>query len=87
LSFHPGPEASAPKKKYVECKSAAEVVEAIKQMKIRGAPAIGLAAAYALVLEAGRLKGLPWPEFILKLEEAKEELASTRPTAVNLFML
>lgn len=73
------------KKEYVECRKADEVATAIKEMKIRGAPAIGLAAAYALVLEAKRFMNLPFPQFIARFKEAREKLASTRPTAVNLF--
>ena len=58
------------------CATAAEVAEAIRTLAIRGAPAIGIAAAYALALTA--LRGDD-------LAEAERELASSRPTAVNLF--
>ncbi|HJX49369.1 MAG TPA: hypothetical protein VJ375_16130, partial [Gaiellaceae bacterium] len=58
------------------CTTAAEVAEAIRTLAIRGAPAIGIAAAYALALTA--LRGDD-------LVEAERELASSRPTAVNLF--
>ncbi len=55
--------------------SAAEVAEAIRAMAIRGAPAIGVAAAYGYALAAARGEDL---------DAAYEELVSTRPTAVNL---
>jgi methylthioribose-1-phosphate isomerase len=59
----------------VRCGTAAEVADAIRSMVVRGAPAIGIAAAYALALAA--VTG----EDLLAAEEA---LASSRPTAVNL---
>ena len=60
----------------LECGSAAEVAEAIAQLAIRGAPAIGVAAAYGLALAALRGEDLA---------EAERVLAASRPTAVNLF--
>ena len=57
---------------YVSCKTAAEVAAAIRDMVVRGAPAIGCAAAFGVVL-GGQSK------------EAFEILAASRPTAVNLF--
>ena len=59
----------------VRCATAAEVAEAIRDMVVRGAPAIGIAAAYGLALAA--LQGDD-------LAEAEQVLASSRPTAVNL---
>jgi methylthioribose-1-phosphate isomerase len=59
----------------LRCASAAEVAEAIRTLAIRGAPAIGVAAAYGLALAARRGEDL---------DEAYDTLASTRPTAVNL---
>lgn len=60
-----------------------EVAEAIRALRVRGAPAIGVAAAYALALAArhSRPGRTPWQE----VQAAREELAKTRPTAVNLF--
>jgi methylthioribose-1-phosphate isomerase len=58
------------------CTSAVEVAEAIATLAIRGAPAIGVAAAYGLALAALRGEDLP---------EAERVLAASRPTAVNLF--
>jgi methylthioribose-1-phosphate isomerase len=61
------------------------VAEAIRTLSIRGAPAIGLAAAYALALAAESLVAEPKDRFLRDLETAASELQSTRPTAVNLF--
>jgi methylthioribose-1-phosphate isomerase len=59
----------------LECRSAAEVAEAIRSMAIRGAPAIGIAAAYGYALAAQRGEDL---------DVAYRVLADSRPTAVNL---
>src|SRR5947209_17962509 len=61
------------------------VAEAIRSMRVRGAPAIGVAAAYGMALAARSLAGRPREEFFAGLDEAQRELAATRPTAVNLF--
>jgi methylthioribose-1-phosphate isomerase len=65
--------------------SAAEVAAAIRSMVVRGAPAIGCAAAYGVALEALRLQQLSSAEFVLGMNSAFELLAQSRPTAVNLF--
>jgi methylthioribose-1-phosphate isomerase len=67
------------------CSSYQEVAEAIKKMKIRGAPAIGVAAAFGIALAAYSSKAGTYGEFIQDMEKAKNYLALTRPTAVNLF--
>src|SRR5919204_147535 len=70
----------------VVCQDDHEVADAIMQMKVRGAPAIGLAAAYGVVLAARSLASsrIAGEELIARLEEAMERLRRTRPTAVNL---
>lgn len=70
---------------YIAYSSAAEVAEGISTMVVRGAPAIGCAAAYGVALEALRFKEANKEKFILGLEKAFEVLAASRPTAVNLF--
>src|SRR3984957_6379011 len=65
--------------------SAAGVAAAIRSMVVRGAPAIGCAAAYGVALEALRLQQLPSAEVALGMNAAFELLAHSRPTAVNLF--
>jgi methylthioribose-1-phosphate isomerase len=70
----------------VVCRDERQVAEAIVQMKVRGAPAIGLAAAYGVVLAARSLalSHIAGEDLITRLEEAMEHLRRTRPTAVNL---
>ncbi len=61
------------------------IAEAIKNMIVRGAPAIGVAAAMGLGLVAYKSKAKNKREFIKELEDAAKILESTRPTAINLF--
>lgn len=61
-----------------------EIAGAIRGMKIRGAPAIGIAAAYAVALAALETSGSPPGDFERRIDSVIAELASTRPTAVNL---
>lgn len=74
---------------WVRCRSAQEVHQAIRKMIVRGAPAIGCAAAYGVALAAHRLASErpgPSPEqFRERLDAAVEHLRTARPTAVNLF--
>jgi len=70
---------------YVETTNYERVAEAIERMEIRGAPAIGVAAAFAVALVAYHSKARNIDEFKNKLLRAVERLRRTRPTAVNLF--
>jgi methylthioribose-1-phosphate isomerase len=63
---------------YLDCMSAAEVAAAIRELAVRGAPAIGCAAAYGIALDAARTA-------TGDLSGAFDVLAASRPTAVNLF--
>jgi len=65
--------------------SAAGVAAAIRSMVVRGAPAIGCAAAYGIAVEAKRLQQLATADFAIGMGAAFELLAQSRPTAVNLF--
>jgi methylthioribose-1-phosphate isomerase len=69
----------------VICRNATETAEAIRSMVVRGAPAIGCAAAYGIALEAQLAAGQMRPIFDATLEQAFSVLAASRPTAVNLF--
>lgn len=72
--------------KIIICSNHYEVADAIRNMAIRGAPAIGAAAAFGLALAANNNNNTEDVlEFIADLEKARNVLASTRPTAVNLF--
>ncbi len=73
------------KLEYIETESWERVARAIKTMEIRGAPAIGVAAAFALALYAYHTKAKNLEEFIDGLNRAADVLSKTRPTAVNLF--
>ncbi|NOY87355.1 MAG: S-methyl-5-thioribose-1-phosphate isomerase [Deltaproteobacteria bacterium] len=61
------------------------VTEAIRSMVVRGAPAIGCAAAFALVMAAANYSGADPAELGVQVKAASVEMASARPTAVNLF--
>jgi methylthioribose-1-phosphate isomerase len=70
---------------YLELSTYQEVAQAIKEMRIRGAPVIGIAAAYGLALGAQTIKASNKTEFLIELRRIAQVLVSTRPTAVNLF--
>ncbi len=61
------------------------VAEAIRTMVVRGAPAIGVAAAFGVALAARQSRAKDFPGLLADLEEAIKGLGATRPTAVNLF--
>ena len=69
---------------YLRLDSARGVADAIRDMVVRGAPAIGCAAAYGVAVEGQRLVSAPREDFDLGLSEAFKVLESSRPTAVNL---
>jgi methylthioribose-1-phosphate isomerase len=69
--------------RYLRLDRVEQVAEAIETLAVRGAPAIGIAAAYGLVLAAGA-QGGGAPVFRGEMAAAQERLQSTRPTAVNL---
>jgi methylthioribose-1-phosphate isomerase len=62
-----------------------EIYQAIRQLKVRGAPAIGVAAAIGIYLAALEIDADTYEAFYSRFKEAKDFLASSRPTAVNLF--
>ncbi|MFO7882978.1 MAG: S-methyl-5-thioribose-1-phosphate isomerase [Kosmotogaceae bacterium] len=69
----------------VVCRSHDDVYHAIKDMVVRGAPAIGASAAFGYVLGAMEVSGSNCSKVMKHMEEVKEHLGSSRPTAVNLF--
>jgi len=73
------------KLRYLRLKTAKQVAKAIKDMAIRGAPAIGVAAAMGLALTAYHTRTKNREKLMEKLRQSYEILRSTRPTAVNLF--
>ena len=68
--------------RYLHCTRGDEVIEAIQTLAVRGAPAIGIAGAYGLWMEARALQGAI--DFSTRLETAKQAIRNARPTAVNL---
>jgi methylthioribose-1-phosphate isomerase len=70
---------------YVRCRTAMEVAKAIKTMVIRGAPAIGVAAAMGIALAMERSKATGTRQFAAEFQKTCDLMAATRPTAVNLF--
>ncbi|MGH7366973.1 MAG: S-methyl-5-thioribose-1-phosphate isomerase, partial [Candidatus Rokuibacteriota bacterium] len=62
-----------------------EVADAIRTLVVRGAPAIGVAAAFGVALAARASRATSHAALLADLEEAIKGLAATRPTAVNLF--
>ncbi len=62
-----------------------DIVTAIKELKVRGAPAIGVAAAYGIALGAQNIKTRSKSDFLSEVEDIFRSFAEARPTAVNLF--
>ncbi len=69
---------------YVACRGSDEVAEAIHALTVRGAPAIGIAAAWGVVLGTRAIDAADGAEAARKLEPAMQRLNAARPTAVNL---
>jgi len=69
----------------IQCKTVEQLFNAIKTLAVRGAPAIGVAAAFGVCLAAQEIKNLKITDAIKHLEQRINYLASSRPTAVNLF--
>ncbi|MCF8010680.1 MAG: S-methyl-5-thioribose-1-phosphate isomerase [Clostridiales bacterium] len=69
---------------YLWCEKYSDVIDAVKRLSVRGAPAIGAAAAYGLVLGAQSAEENDLSVFKSKVNEIADELAAARPTAVNL---
>jgi len=70
---------------YLPCRTADDVWHAIKRLSVRGAPAIGIAAAYGVVLGAQPLESLGPADRASRVHAVCDYLATSRPTAVNLF--
>jgi len=70
---------------FVELSDYHEVTAAIREMKVRGAPAIGIAAAYGIALGAQNIKPESKDRFISQLDQILQAFSAARPTAVNLF--
>jgi len=71
--------------KYIDCENVDEVWEAIKVLRVRGAPAIGIAGALGTVIGIWDSNAKSYDEFNDQLQKVTSYLAESRPTAVNLF--
>ncbi|MDQ3131969.1 MAG: S-methyl-5-thioribose-1-phosphate isomerase, partial [Acidobacteriota bacterium] len=71
--------------KWLTLKTYAEVADAIRDMVVRGAPAIGVSAAYGIALGMKNFVGTNMADFADELDYVSQTLGKTRPTAVNLF--
>jgi len=70
---------------YISLRTPGEIWQAIKTLQVRGAPAIGITAAFGLYLTTKNLKTEDYDEFLKEFTKVKDYLATSRPTAVNLF--
>ena len=70
---------------YITCTDYLMVAEGIRRLRIRGAPAIGIAAAMGIALAGQDIKASNYSDFMKAIEPAFHEILSTRPTAVNIF--
>ena len=71
---------------YLELSDYQSIASAIIELKIRGAPAIGICAAYAIALGTLEIDSVTRAEFLERLRGISQTLATTRPTAKNLFL-
>jgi len=71
-------------KKYILCKNFRDVERAIKEMKLRGAPLIGIVAALAVAMEVKRSNAGNYNKLIHQINDISNVLIKTRPTAINL---
>lgn len=71
--------------KTIECRSVEQVVEAIRSLRVRGAPAIGVTAAYGVVVGLREVATMDRARFDERMHAVIQQLAASRPTAVNLF--
>ena len=70
---------------YIDCRDVETMWQAIKRLSVRGAPAIGVAAAFGVLLGIQKFKGQDKLKFLKLFDETCDYLATSRPTAVNLF--
>src|SRR5690554_2922600 len=72
------------KLEYIKVETPKELFDAIFFLKVRGAPAIGIAAAYGIYVLAQQIQTDDYAEFLAEFRKQKEYIDSSRPTAVNL---
>lgn len=72
------------REEYLTLNTAADIYEAIFELKVRGAPAIGICAGYGIYVLAGQIETQDYDRFLEEFRKYKDYLDSSRPTAVNL---
>lgn len=72
---------------YIDCRDVETMWQAIKRLSVRGAPAIGVAGAFGVLLGAYAFKGTNRADFVRRVRKDCDYLATSRPTAVNLFTM
>ena len=70
---------------YIYCRDVKTMGQAIKRLSVRGAPAIGVAAAFGVLLGIQKYKGQDKSKFLKLFYKTCDYLATSRPTAANLF--
>lgn len=70
---------------WLELSDYREVIEAINSLRVRGAPVIGIAAAYGIAMGAGKINAVAKSGFSREFEKVLKDFGASRPTAVNLF--
>src|SRR3990167_3258885 len=71
--------------KYINCRSVQTLWQAIRRLSVRGAPALGVAAAFGVLLGIKSFSGNDRKRFLKHVERVSGYIATSRPTAVNLF--
>ncbi|MDP2730443.1 MAG: S-methyl-5-thioribose-1-phosphate isomerase [Dehalococcoidales bacterium] len=71
---------------YLELDDYQDIASAIRELKIRGAPAIGVAGGYAIALGSQKIQSTSKADFLAEFQQVSRTIAGTRPTARNLFM-
>ncbi len=71
--------------RFLPCRTVEDVMEAIRTLAVRGAPAIGIAAAFGICLGLSQVNPVSVPQALTTVEDSAARLAASRPTAVNLF--
>src|SRR6476659_1115182 len=70
---------------FIDCRDYQTVAKAIRELRVRGAPAIGVTAAMGVALGAQEINTVDYDSFVKAVSTICDHLAATRPTAVNLF--
>ena len=69
---------------YIHCRDVKTLWQAIRRLSVRGAPALGVAAAFGVLLGIKSFAGNDWKRFSKHVDQISDYIATSRPTAVNL---